>query len=167
MSVPNDKLEVSRMGDMGELKTAIHIVVLAKRIPDPEPSAVPFRVDPDTWRRIEVPGLQMVVSPYDEQCIEVALRLREQLGGARITVLSLGRGRGEDIKLFKRVFSWEVDAGVFLCDPAFDGLWVTEYYFFTIKRKPLPWMPIISMRGSSLRYLRRREMKTSILRPLK
>jgi electron transfer flavoprotein beta subunit len=121
MSVPNDKLEVSRMGDMGELKTAIHIVVLAKRIPDPEPSAVPFRVDPDTWRRIEVPGLQMVVSPYDEQCIEVALRLREQLGGARITVLSLGRGRGEDIKLFKRVFSWEVDAGVFLCDPAFDG----------------------------------------------
>lgn len=105
---------------MGEVKTAIHIVVLAKCIPDPEPSAVPFRVDPYTWRRIQVPGLQMVVSPYDEQCIEVALRLREQLGGeARITVLSLGRD--EDAKLFKRVFSWEVDAGVLLCDPAFDG----------------------------------------------
>ena len=48
----------------------MHIVVCAKRIPDPEPSAIPFRIDPSTWCRVEVPGLQMVVSPYDEQGVE-------------------------------------------------------------------------------------------------
>lgn len=98
----------------------MHIVVCAKRVPDPEPSAIPFRIDPATWQRVEVPGLQMVVSPYDEQAIEVALRVREHLHeDVRITVLSLGQE--EDVKLFKRVFSWEVDAGVLLCDAAFDG----------------------------------------------
>jgi len=98
----------------------MHIVVCAKRIPDPEVSAIIFRIDPDTLRRAEMAGLQMVMSPYDEQCFEAALRIREQLDEeVRITAISLGDNA--DIKIFKRAFSWDVEAGIFLCDPAFAG----------------------------------------------
>ena len=98
----------------------MHIVVCVKRIPDPEVSAIPFRIDPETLKRVEVPGLKLVMSPYDEQCLEAALRIREQQGeDVKITALSLGEP--DDISVFKSAFSFDCDEGVFLQDPAFAG----------------------------------------------
>ena len=96
----------------------MHIVVCAKRIPDPEISGVSFKIDPETQRRVELPGLKMVMSPYDEQCFEAALRVREsQDESVRITALCLGQG--EDVKIFKDAFAWDADEGIFISDPAF------------------------------------------------
>ncbi|MEQ8690793.1 MAG: electron transfer flavoprotein subunit beta/FixA family protein [Pseudomonadales bacterium] len=98
----------------------MHIVVCAKYIPDPEFSSIAFEINPDTLRRAEVPGLKKVMSPYDEQCFEVALQVREQLGDdIRITVLCLGDE--DDAKIFKTAFSLGADQGIFLNDPVLAG----------------------------------------------
>ena len=98
----------------------MHIVVCAKRIPDPEPSAVPFKVDTDRMRRGQVAGLKMVISPYDLQGLEAALRLRDKHGDqVRITAVCMGAE--DDRKAFKELFALGVDEGVFLFDPAFEG----------------------------------------------
>lgn len=99
----------------------MHIVVCAKWIPDPEVSAVQFRIDPETQKREKIDGLAYVVSPYDEQCFEAALRIRDELGEEEVQITALCLGPESDIKLFKRAFSWDVQTGYFLCDPAFDG----------------------------------------------
>lgn len=99
----------------------MHIVVCAKRIPDPEVSAIIFRVDVECRRRARVDGLQMVMSPYDEQCFEAAMRIQDELGeDVRVTALCLG-DNDDDLKLFKRAFSWNVESGYYLSDPAFEG----------------------------------------------
>ena len=100
----------------------MHIVVCAKWITDPEVTGIRFLIDPITLRRKEVDGLAMVISPYDEQCFEAALRIREQLDGieaVKITALCLGPE--SHVKLFKRAFSWDVEAGILLNVPMFDG----------------------------------------------
>lgn len=98
----------------------MHIVVCAKRIPDPEPSAIPFKVDSEQLRRAQVPGLKMVISPYDEQCLEAARRIRDKLGDeVRITAICMGDE--EDKKAFKEFFALGADEGVFLLDPGFVG----------------------------------------------
>lgn len=66
-------------------------------------------------------GLQMVMSPYDEQCFEAAMRIRDDIGSeVRVSALCLG-GNDDDIKLFKRAFSWGVEEGDYLCRPGFQG----------------------------------------------
>ena len=49
-----------------------------------------FKVDEQAKKVIPAPGLRMVVSPFDEQALEAALRMRDAPGEARITVMTLG-----------------------------------------------------------------------------
>ena len=80
------------------------IVACVKEILDPDIASSVFRVDEDARQVIPVPGLRSVMSPFDEQAIEVALRLRDAQGEVSITLVSLG-----------------ADEAVLLADPAFEG----------------------------------------------
>lgn len=95
----------------------MHIVVCVKQIPNPEIAASLFRVDETAKKVVPVPGLLMVISPFDEQAVEAALRIRDKLGEARITVVSLGPDSARAV--IKSALALGADEAVLLCDPAF------------------------------------------------
>lgn len=96
----------------------MHIVVCIKYIPDPEAAFSMFRIDEQAKQVIPAVGLKHVVSPFDEQAIEAALRIREQHAGARITVMTLGNALSRNA--LKHGLAMGADDGVLLDDRAFD-----------------------------------------------
>lgn len=71
----------------------MHIAVCIKEVPNPEAAFAMFKVDGEAKRVIPAAGLQFVMSPFDEQALEAALRIREAAGGAKITAVSIGPER--------------------------------------------------------------------------
>ena len=65
----------------------IEIIVCAKQIPDPEAPLSDVSVDAE-HKEVIVDAPQ-VISPFDENALEAALRIKEEIG-AKITVLSMG-----------------------------------------------------------------------------
>ena len=55
----------------------MHLAICIKYIPDPEAAFSMFSIDEQTKKVIPTSGLKHVVSPFDEQAIEAALRIRE------------------------------------------------------------------------------------------
>jgi electron transfer flavoprotein beta subunit len=97
----------------------VHIAVCIKYIPDPEAAFSMFTIDEQAKKVIPASGLKHVVSPFDEQAVEAALRIREQHAGARITVITLG---GEvSRQALKHGLAMGADDGVLLADAAFDN----------------------------------------------
>jgi electron transfer flavoprotein beta subunit len=96
----------------------MHIVVCIKYIPDPEAAFSMFSIDEQAKRVIPASGLKHVVSPFDEQAIEAALRIREQHAGTRITVITLGDEASRNA--LKHGLAMGADDGVLLADAAFD-----------------------------------------------
>jgi electron transfer flavoprotein beta subunit len=96
----------------------MHIAVCIKYIPDPEAAFSQFSIDEQAKKVVPAPGLRHVVSPFDEQAIEAALRVREQHAGARITVITLGNEASRNA--LKHGLAMGADDGVLLMDPAFD-----------------------------------------------
>ena len=68
----------------------MHIVVCVKQIPNPEAAFSMLKVDEHARKVIPAAGLQLVMSPFDEQAVEAALRVRESVGDAKITAVSAG-----------------------------------------------------------------------------
>ena len=64
-------------------------------------------------------GLKHVVSPFDEQAIEAALRIREQYAGTRMTVITLGNEASRNA--LKHGLAMGADDGLLLSDPAFEA----------------------------------------------
>ena len=71
----------------------MHIVVCIKQVPDPEAAFSMLKVDEQAKKVVPAAGLPLVMSPFDEQAVEAALRIRESIGAARITALSVGPER--------------------------------------------------------------------------
>ena len=94
------------------------IVVCVKGIPDPEIAASIFRVDETKKKVMPLPGTRFVMSPFDEQALELALRIRDALGEASITLLSLGAETTRSI--VKHGLSLGADDALMLVDPVFD-----------------------------------------------
>ena len=67
----------------------MHLVVCAKQIPDPETPPAAFRIDAGTNAVVPAAGIKPVLSPFDAQAAEAALRIRELAGEGKITVISL------------------------------------------------------------------------------
>ncbi|MDR3568186.1 MAG: electron transfer flavoprotein subunit beta, partial [Syntrophobacteraceae bacterium] len=64
------------------------IIVCAKQIPDPEAPFSNVTVNVEKMQvSVDAPD---VISPYDENALEAAIKIKEELGGT-ITVLSMGR----------------------------------------------------------------------------
>ncbi len=98
----------------------MHIVVCVKQVPNPEAAFSMFKVDEQAKKVIPASGLQMVMSPFDEQALEAALRIRDAGSDTRITVMTLGT---ESVRaVLKHGLAMGADDGVLLGDAAFqDG----------------------------------------------
>ena len=96
----------------------LNMIVCCKQVLDPEAPPASFKIDPSTNKVIPPPGVPPVVSPFDEQAVEAALRIKDQQGG-KITVLSLGNNLLRDV--VKKPLSMGADELILLEDEASDG----------------------------------------------
>ena len=98
------------------------IVVCVKQIQNPEIASSVFRVDEEAKRVIPVPGLPPVISPFDEQAVEAALRIRDAAGAdsdIEIIVVTIGPKGARTV--IKAALALGADHAVLLSDPAFDN----------------------------------------------
>ena len=102
------------------------LIVCCKQVLDPEAPPASFKVDAATNKVVPPQGVPPVISPFDEQAVEAALRVKDAKGG-KITVISLGTGLLRDV--VKKPLSMGCDDLILLEDPAFvDGdSWSTAY----------------------------------------
>lgn len=96
----------------------LHLVVCLKQILDPEIPPSDFKLDP-AGRRAAACG-SLVVSIFDENALEVALQLRESIGEAKITALSLGPPTAVDT--LRRALSMRADDAVLIREEDFPGI---------------------------------------------
>ena len=95
----------------------MHSIVCVKEIPDPETPASAFAIDPVAKRAIPAKDKPPVISPYDEQAVEAALRLKDAKG-SKVTVISMGAPTAE--KILKHTLAMGADEAILLNDPAFE-----------------------------------------------
>ncbi|MBI4267581.1 MAG: electron transfer flavoprotein subunit beta/FixA family protein [Chloroflexi bacterium] len=102
------------------------IIVCCKQVTDPEAPPASFKVDTTTNKVIPPPAVPPVISPFDEQAVEAALRIKDAKGG-KVTVLSLGTNLLRDV--VKKPLSMGADELVLLEDEAFaeGDSWSTAY----------------------------------------
>ncbi|MBM3732074.1 MAG: electron transfer flavoprotein subunit beta/FixA family protein [Acidimicrobiia bacterium] len=94
----------------------MHVVVCVKQVWDPEFPSVSFKIDEEVGEVIPVPGLSQVVSPYDEQAVEAALRLRDAGAKLKITILCYGPSSAEHT--IRGVLALGADEGILVADEA-------------------------------------------------
>jgi electron transfer flavoprotein beta subunit len=94
----------------------LNIIVCVKQVPDPEAPISGYRVDSESRRVVPV-GIPPVISPFDENALEAALRLRELRGG-KVTALSVGHNLSKAV-LRKTLFAGADDL-ILVNDDAFD-----------------------------------------------
>ena len=95
----------------------MHIAVCVKQIQDPEMPTALLRVGGDANTMMLASSVSPVMSPFDAQAVEAALRIRDSLGEARITVITLGAESARQV--LKAGLSLGADDGVLLSDPAY------------------------------------------------
>jgi electron transfer flavoprotein beta subunit len=94
----------------------VNIFVCIKEIQNPELVADLFRVDEARKEVIPVRDMPLVTSPFDEQAIEAALRIRDTTGAATISALTLGPK--SSLAALKRALSMGADKGILVSDEA-------------------------------------------------
>ena len=92
----------------------MNVVVLLKQVPDTE-SLIEINADGSD---IKTDNLKWIVNPYDEMAVEEGLRVRERLGGGKVTVLSAGPERAA--AAVRTALAMGADEGVLINDPALD-----------------------------------------------
>ena len=98
----------------------MHIAVCIKQIVNPDLATAQLRIDEDNNQVVALRGMAPVLSPFDAQAVEAALRLKEASGeDVRLTVLTLGCETARGI--LKTALAMGADEGVLLVDAAFDG----------------------------------------------
>jgi electron transfer flavoprotein beta subunit len=88
----------------------MRILVCIKEIQDPEIAASVFRVDEQRKEPKPLDGLPLVTSPFDEQAVEAALRIRDRGCECQITVVTFGPD--EALRAIKRALSMGADDGI-------------------------------------------------------
>lgn len=87
----------------------MRILVCIKEIQNPEIASSVFRVDEALKEVIPLEGLPLVTSPFDEQAIEAALRIRDKQP-CQITVMTFGPDSAK--AAIKRALSLGADDGI-------------------------------------------------------
>lgn len=95
----------------------LSIIVCAKQIPDPEAPLADVTVDGETME--VVVDAPHVISPFDENALEAALQLQEEVGG-KVTVLSLGRKVSDTV--LRKSLAAGADELILLQDDSFEKL---------------------------------------------
>jgi electron transfer flavoprotein beta subunit len=96
----------------------MNMIVCCKQVVDPEAPPASFKVDASSNKVVPPAGVPPVISPFDENAVEAALRIKDAQGG-KITALSLGVNLLRDV--VKKPLSMGADELVLLEDEAFDG----------------------------------------------
>ena len=94
----------------------MNLIVCVKQVPDPEAPPASFKIDPTTNSIVLAAGVSQVISPFDEQAVEAALRLKDAKGG-KVTVISMGANLQRDV--VKKPLSMGADELILLEDEAF------------------------------------------------
>ena len=104
----------------------MNMIVCVKQISDPEAPPSSFKVDPSTNKVVPPPGVPPVISPYDEQAVEAALRIKDAQGG-KVTAISMGTNLAKDVG--KKTLAMGADELILLDDEAFaeGDSWSTSY----------------------------------------
>ena len=97
--------------------TEIRIIVCAKQIPDPEAPLSDVSVDVEKMEVIV--DAPQVISPFDENALEAAVRLKEE-GGGKISVLSLGKKVSDTV--LRKTLAAGADELILLEDDKFENL---------------------------------------------
>jgi electron transfer flavoprotein beta subunit len=102
------------------------MIVCCKQVIDPEAPPATFKVDTATNKVVPPQGVPPVISPFDEQAVEAALKIKDAKGG-KITAISLGVNLQRDV--VKKPLSMGADELILLEDPAFTegDSWSTAY----------------------------------------
>jgi electron transfer flavoprotein beta subunit len=95
------------------------IAVCAKQVVDPEAPLSLFEIAPDGKNLVPPPGTPPVLSAFDENALEAALRLKDTVG-AKVTVLSLGNKLAKPV--LKKTIAAGADELILLEDEAFEAL---------------------------------------------
>ena len=97
----------------------MHIIVCVKQIIDPEIPSGEFKVDFEAKKAEEDQG-ELVMNPYDDNAIEVALQIKDKDPDTRVTALTMG---GETTqKVLRRALAMGCSEAIWLKDPLFEGL---------------------------------------------
>lgn len=94
----------------------MNMIVCCKQVIDPEAPPASFKLDTSANKVIPPQGVPPVISPFDEQAVEAALRIKDAQGG-KITVISLGTNLLRDV--VKKPLSMGADELILLEDEAF------------------------------------------------
>jgi electron transfer flavoprotein beta subunit len=95
----------------------MNMVVCVKQVPDPEAPPASFGVDAVGSRVVLGKSVPLVISPFDEQAVEAALRLKDAHVGT-VTVMTLGPRTAREV--LKYAIAMGADEGVLLEDNAFE-----------------------------------------------
>ncbi|MDP7285993.1 MAG: electron transfer flavoprotein subunit beta/FixA family protein, partial [Dehalococcoidales bacterium] len=97
----------------------MNLIVCVKQVIDPEAPPASFQIDATSNKVIPPSGVSAVISPFDENAVEAALRIKDARGG-KITVISLGINLLREV--VKKPLSMGADELILLEDEAFaDG----------------------------------------------
>jgi electron transfer flavoprotein beta subunit len=97
--------------------TELNIIVCAKQIPDPEAPLSDVSVDAESME--VVVDAPQVISPFDENALEAAIQLKEDVGG-KITVLSMGKKLSDTV--LRKAIAAGADELIMLEDDAFEKM---------------------------------------------
>lgn len=112
----------------------MNMIVCAKQVIDPEAPPASFKVDSSANKVVPPQGVPPVISTFDEQAVEAALRIKDTQGG-KITVLSLGTNLLREV--VKRPLAMGADELILLEDEAFaeGDSWTTAFALATAIKK--------------------------------
>jgi electron transfer flavoprotein beta subunit len=104
----------------------MNMIVCVKQVIDPEAPPASFKIDSSSNKVVPPAGMSPVISPFDENAVEAALKIKDARGG-KITVVSMGANLLRDV--VKKPLSMGADELILLEDEAFtDGdSWSTAY----------------------------------------
>ena len=94
----------------------MNVIVCIKQIPDPEIPPVKFKLDPTANRVLPPEGIPPVINPYDEQAVELALKLKDKCAN-KTTVITIGTDEASSI--IKHALAMGADEGIILNDQEF------------------------------------------------
>ncbi len=96
----------------------MNIIVCCKQVLDPEAPPASFKIDPTSNKVVPPSNVPPVISPFDENAVEAALKIKDKQGG-KVTVISMGNNLTRDV--VKKPLSMGADELILLEDPAFEG----------------------------------------------
>ncbi len=104
----------------------MNMIVCCKQVIDPEAPPASFKVDDSANKVVPPPGVPPVISPFDENAVEAALKIKDAQGG-KITAITLGINLLRDV--VKKPLSMGADELVLLEDEAYieGDSWSTAY----------------------------------------